>query len=143
MTMIRWGALQQHFCKCGVQTVPPITADEVEGFENGHHVALPQDLRSFYITLGGMDLLTFPACDQNGFAIWPLSAVERFVFDPGLFLIADYFNWSWAYTIRLWHAPAYSNPILLLDGAEPQTIAESFTQFIDLVLSDSPLLYPH
>jgi len=59
-----------------------------------------------------------------------------------LFVFADYLDWSWAYAIRLLATPSESGHIFMIGKQEtPIQIAESFSDFVELYLVDSPILY--
>ena len=138
----RWQQLRARWAEHGVRTVPPATEAELTEFETHHGVVLPEDLRAYFAALGGMDPHAMPAYDREGFAIWPLSEVRPSETDRSLFVIADYLNWSWAYAITLSSNGAPPHPVVMLAATIPQPVASSFTEFIDLYLSNSRLLYP-
>jgi hypothetical protein len=96
--------------------------------------------------------------DRAGFCFWPLprivSALDEFgnnkdlrthLLDPRLkdyFIFADYLHWSWAYAIRLTGDIDARGAIFKVD--EPthlSKVADSFTEFVALYLSDSSRLY--
>lgn len=137
----RWGRVRARWAAHAVRTVRPSTELELSAFESRYDVKLPSDLRAYFSELGGMDPRAVPAYDQEGFALWPITEVHRAESHPTLFVIADYLNWSWAYATELGRTSNRLNPIVMLGGTTPQPVAASFTEFIDLYLSDSPLLY--
>lgn len=131
-------------------TLPPATSQEIREFESRHHIKFPLDLRGYFLTVNGFG----PPNDQdrNGFSFWPLaSLVAVSVFDGGrfafpgaheCFLFADYLGWSWAYAIRLNSAGAVT-PVCIVGTADGQPIwiADSFSEFVTLYVTDAPSLY--
>jgi hypothetical protein len=50
-------------------------------------------------------------------------------------------QWSWAYAIRLTNEAAGENPVIIVGKDPVQTVARSFSEFVDLYLAGSPQLY--
>ena len=139
----RWDPVRTRWAAHAVHTAPPATEAELVAFETRYGVRLPSDLRSYFAELGGMDPRAVPAYDRQGFAIWPLTEVRPAESGSRMFVFADYLNWSWAYAIELDVTADRPHPIALLGAARPQQpVADSFTAFVDLYLSDALLLYP-
>lgn len=141
--LAHWGGL-------GVMTGPGCPADALTDFEARAGVRLPADLRSFLAVANGASM------DPNGFAFWPLQAFEPLEVsaqrheaswprpaDPGSYYVfCDYLDWSWGYAIELSGREGLHGRVVPVGMNEVFTIASSFSEFVDLYLSDSPLLYP-
>jgi hypothetical protein len=59
-----------------------------------------------------------------------------------LYVFADYLDWCWAYAILPSKMPADESPVFVLGKAElPIKVANSFLEFVELYLADSPTIY--
>ncbi|HZH03056.1 MAG TPA: SMI1/KNR4 family protein [Myxococcaceae bacterium] len=134
-------------------SIRPGTAPALlEGFEARSGLVLPSDLREFLELTNGVD------SDDHGFSFWPLEAYESFsrqharhaVGCPGVpepdryHVFCDYLHWSWAYAIRLGRAGDTDSGgrVVPVGMTQMFTVANSFTEFVDLYLNDSSGLYP-
>ena len=149
--------LTKHWRSQGMATGKGSTEAEIGRFEQIHKVSLPQDMRNYLLVVDGMDMtLTRDYQDRNGFSFWPLSKIRSaadeakrhpegywgFPHQDALFVFADYLDWCWAYAIRLESSLTEDSPVFLLGKKEfPIRIGNSFREFAELYLIDSPLLY--
>ena len=51
------------------------------------------------------------------------------------FVLADYLSEMQLYAIRLSNAEPGYNPVIVLDGSEPQIVADSFSHFVELFIT--------
>ena len=91
--------------------------------------------------------------DVKGFSFWQLAqirpvneelAAHGLRAEKGLeryFVFADFGTWLWAYAIRLGADPSAGNRIVMIGNDDPIHIADSFDEFVDLYVQDSPRLY--
>lgn len=121
-------------------------------FESDHAVKFPADLREYFAKCNGMVQRGGADTDMEGFAFWPIERVglmrkvcsEAGVALPSIqspeeyFVFADYFQWSWAYAIRL----GSEDSSVILVGAEGDVVAASFSEFVRLYIEDAEALYP-
>jgi SMI1/KNR4 family protein SUKH-1 len=150
--------LRAHWSSKGLIVPPGNSEDRIIEFERDYSVKLPPDLRDYFLHVNGMDPHWPNAQDQQGYTFWSLDRVKNVLEEatnhsngqwwssfPGadsFFIFADYLDWSWVYTIRLSHDPSRQSPVFLVAKEEtPIKIAESFCEFIELYLIDSPKLY--
>jgi cell wall assembly regulator SMI1 len=126
----------------------------VRQFEASVGAPLPADMRTYLLTVNGMRD-AFPGDqDKEGFSFWPLARVRWLpkelaevsphtpVFRGAekFYAFADYLTWSWAYAIRL-TGSGKVNQVVLVGKEVAELVADSFAEFVDLYLIDSPALY--
>jgi hypothetical protein len=124
-------------------------------FESKYSILLPNDMRRYLSAANGMSNIPGRDSDSNGFRFWPLEEIKPTVAAcevagvpllPGqnsdrLFIFADYFDWSWAYAIDLSETNRESQPVIHIGTLESKTVAQSFTEFVNLYLEDAKVLY--
>jgi|SRR5882762_603786 len=146
--------LVKHWKKFGLPLAPGCPEDKLATFEKRTGVVLPADMRTYFTVVDGMRSEWPGDHDPQGFSFWGLGRLswlpEEFaekspqgVGFPGFedfYAFADYLNWSWAYAIRLL-AISERNQVILVGKDTPELVAESFSEFVDLYLVDSPSLY--
>jgi hypothetical protein len=134
---------------------PENTEEEVGEFEHRNGVIFPHDFREYLLCVNGMVQSGGQDCDPNGFAFWPLSRIRSVrkeyaeisnpmpeVQDPdGYFVFVDYFQWSWAYAIRVGAEPPDGGQVITVGLLHPNVVAGSFTEFVDLYVRDAKGLY--
>ena len=141
-----------HWNNAGAQPVGGATNEEIVAFEQTHSVQMPNDLRSYFLKVNGMRPDWHCDQDGNGFTFWPLARLSclgtlAYVGSgdepdcPMFFVFADYLSSSWQYAIGLWSGEKRDNPVLLINNPN-NTVASSFSEFVDLCLIDSAKLYP-
>jgi hypothetical protein len=155
MSQSAYEKLVSYWTDGGLKIARGCRESEVRQFEIENGVALPGDLRAYFLHVNGMLPDAREDCDLNGFCFWPLSRVKSVVKELALhsspmggsaedhlhFVFADYLQWSWAYAIRLTESAAGHNPVIHVGTQEQRTVANSFTQFAELYLRDSKDLY--
>jgi hypothetical protein len=139
----------------GVQILPGASEAQIEAFETKYQVIFPDDLRAYFLHVNGMTGLLDGGIDSNGFYFLPLNQIvsgrDELIrvschrpIPPGLkyyFIFVDYFQWSWTYAIRLSPDKNVRNSVRIVGGNSDDEIACSFTEFVDLYIADSPILY--
>jgi len=130
----------------------------IREFEHHYRVELPTDFRDYFLHVDGMSTQWPNAQDPDGYAFWSLDGVKsvpeealkhksgqdwsNFPSAESLFVFADYLDWSWAYGIRLLTARSESGQVFIIGKQETAIqVAESFSDFVELYLADSPILY--
>jgi hypothetical protein len=130
--------------------------DDIRSFETRYKIALPPDMREYFLNVNGMTT-NFPGYqDDDGFSFWPLERVRtiaedneapalrhlRLTEEDSFFLFCDYMDWSWSYAVKIPPAPGVAEGIYLLCCRNPVKIADSFSDFVALYLGQSGQLYP-
>lgn len=144
-------ALTAHWASNGIQMAPGCSLDRIAEFERRYQVAMPAQLRAFYLSANGMSQTFDDEYDKNGFSFWPLErvipladflATNKWPELPaavGFFAFADYLHLSWAYAIRL--TPGHSNCVVII-GKEPlELVSDSFEGFLNAYVTDSHQMY--
>jgi hypothetical protein len=143
--------MEEHWRQQGLPRWSGARTGDVEALASACGVALPPSFKDFLLTAAGSGV-----DDAHGYAFWPISDVKtvaaevdevgespslKFSDNDRYYLFADYFDWSWAYAIRLDDSPK-SGSIFLIGKAEaPIEVAETFERFVDLYRSDSDALH--
>ena len=132
-----------------------VAEGQIREFEHRYHVVMPLDIREYFLQVDGMQMTLNDCKDKEGFSFWPLRRVKtvkeelnrsagKYTEAKGaesFFVFADYLDWSWAYAIYLSDDLSTRNKVVLIGKGLPIEIADSFTDFVNLYLSDSPKLY--
>jgi cell wall assembly regulator SMI1 len=146
--------LVAHWKKLRLPLAPGCPEDRLENFEKQKGVLLPADMRSSFTIVNGMRPGSPGDQDPQGFSFWPLERMRwlpeeltdqspqgtSFPSSENFYVFADYLDWSWAYAIRLSQNTG-RNQVILIGKDEPELVAESFSEFVDLYVVDSPALY--
>ena len=146
--------LVAHWRKLRLPIAAGCSEERLAGFEKERGAQLPADMRSYFGIVNGMRPGSPGDQDPQGFSFWPLERVRwvpeeladrspHSVSFPGsesFYAFADYLDWSWAYAIRLSQDTA-RNQVVLIGKDQPELVAESFSDFVDLYVVDSPALY--
>lgn len=140
----------------GLKIAEPVHPSQLQLFETQNDIKLPEDFRMYYRYVNGMVQEGGHDCDKKGFSFWPLAQIRRVpdecseqsvpvpdIDDPNqYFVFADYLQWSWAYAIRLSRKAPDPSPIIHVGTLEPKVVAQGFSDFVKLYMSDSEELYP-
>jgi hypothetical protein len=143
--------LKNHWLSHDVKFNAGVSEASLAAFEAEFNVLLPSDLRDYFLAMNGMpDEVTDD--DLNRF--WMLEelttlptgapdyARENYIDNPeSLFLFADYSIWAHAYAIRLGSVSLQSHEVVIIGYKSPVTIAQSFSEFVDLYLTDNDRLH--
>jgi cell wall assembly regulator SMI1 len=127
-------------------------ATQIAAFEARWGCELSADVRTSYEEFNGFDQW-HGYQDEQGFNLWPLEKIEPLqVFaggqfsvpdSPDMFVFADYLDFSWGYAFALEEARDHTR-VFMVGTADSthQRIADSMTEFLDLVIRDDSRLYP-
>jgi hypothetical protein len=150
--------LRAHWLSKAIGLPSGNSEQQMREFEHRYHVNLPPDFRDYFLRVDGMNPHWPNAQDTEGYTFWSLDRVKSipeeavkhnsgqewgsFSGAESLFVFADYLDWSWAYAIRLLRDPFESGRIFMIGKQEtPIKIADLFSDFVELYLVDSPVLY--
>ena len=121
---------------------PPADPASLADLETRLRVRLPSDVRAFYSRMDGTDMLD---ADHSWITLWPLDRWKRvdqeapqYADDApsGAIVFADYSLWCWAYAAEF--EPASERTIVHIIGAGAGApIAETFTEFLELIVTNS------
>jgi cell wall assembly regulator SMI1 len=140
--------LRAHWHAQGIKLPPGVSEDRLKDFETRFGVALPTDLREYFLHVDG---LSEPfQWDQDLFNFYPLSEVESIsdleimIEDKSsYFVIADHSIWLPAFAIRLAPSATGPHPVIAIEtdnkgGYGSTVVANSFSEFVERYLSDEP-----
>jgi hypothetical protein len=130
----------------------PASSEELLAFERQNSVRLPADLRGYFLEVNGMSDMD----NEDFFEFLPLHELETWPrlnwkvrpipppdSDPDhLFIFCDYLQSSWAYAIRLGPSEADGGEVTTCGWIVDAVVANSFSEFIALYLSNNRILYP-
>jgi hypothetical protein len=150
--------IRAHWQASGMVLPSGNTEAGIKDFESRYNVRLPQDFRDYFLRVNGMETHWPNAQDKEGFTFWPLERANTVLEEAAnhlhsdewssfsgaesLFIFADYLDWSWAYAIKLSSDTLSGNPVFIIGKKKtPIEVAGSFSEFVNLYLIDSPILY--
>jgi hypothetical protein len=130
--------------------------DDIRSFETRHRMALPPDIREYFLKINGMTPYYPGYQDKEGFSFWTLETMRTLAEDnkaagrrhvrlreeDSLFLFCDYMDWCWAYAVKILPGSGAAEGIYLVCCRDPVKIADSFSDFVRLYLERSDQLYP-
>lgn len=125
---------------------PPAGPAALAAVESRFRLRLPSDVRAFYSTMDGTDMLD---ADHGLITLWPLDrwttleqeAPEHARDAPvDAIVFADYSLWGWAYAAEF--EPGSQRMTVHVVGRGPGApIAGTFTEFLELIVTDDRRLY--
>src|SRR5580765_4717058 len=107
---------------------------------------LPADVRAFYSRMDGTDMLD---ADHGLITLWPLDRWNRLDQEVPKYakavladaiVFADYSLWCWAYAAQF-EPGSERMTVHIIGGSASGPIAETFTEFLELIVNDSKRLY--
>jgi hypothetical protein len=144
-------SLKRHWSSHDVEINAGVSKAQLDSFESKHGVVLPEDLRDYFLCVNGMP---DGEVDDGMIRFWMLEELQpltqgapaysdaSYIQHPeSLFLFADYSIWAHAYAIRLGSASLQSHEVVIIGSESPVTIAQSFSEFVDLYLTDKDSLH--
>jgi hypothetical protein len=116
-------------------------------FEFRWGLKLPADVRAFYSRMDGTDMM---GADHGLITLWPLDrwnhldhyeAPQYPTAVPGdAIVFADHSLWCWAYTAQF-ESGSERMILRIVGGGTSAPIAETFTEFLELIVTGSRRLY--
>ena len=143
--------LKHHWLRGGLKIEDGVSESELTAFENKYKVHLPEDLRDYFSFVNGM---SDGEMDDALFRFWMLNEVEPLskanpeyagpdYIDAAdsVFLFADFLLWSHAFAIRLSpEKEKQSNTVYVIGVSPAKPIAGSFSEFVEIYLTDNERL---
>lgn len=124
----------------------PVDPRTIDDLESRFGVRLPTDVRAFYSRMDGTDMMD---AAHGLITLWPLNRWSRLDDEvsqharevPGdAIVFADHSAWCWAYAAEF--DAESERMVVSIVGAGPGIpIAETFTEFLELIVTDSKRLY--
>lgn len=127
------------------------TIEEIGLVERKLDLKLPDDFKTFYTRVNGMENFYPNEIDEEGFLFYPVDAIvsaEKELRDCNLvnkdkiFIFAEYMHKSWWYGFELKKENKYVIGIIP-DNLSFKPITSTLEEFIELYLGDSPKLYDY
>ena len=144
-------SLKRHWAAHNVDINAGVAKAELDAFEARHRVVLPEDVRDYFLCVNGM---APDEVDDGTIRFWMLAELQpltqgapafadsSYIQNPeSLFLFADYSLWAHAYAIRLGSAPLPSNEVVIIGYDTPVIACTSFSEFVDIYLTNKNLLH--
>jgi SMI1-KNR4 cell-wall len=125
--------------------------EEINKIDRERKLQLPNDFKEFYIRVNGMEDLYPNEIDEEGFLFYPIEAIvsmstefKKFNFfkTDKIFIFAEFMHKSWWYGFQLNEKNEYMIGIIP-DSLSFKPITNSLTEFLELYLIDSPILYDY
>jgi len=126
----------------------PATSAQIVATESRLGITLPADMRNFYLSMDGSGEMT--DVDHGLVRFWSLAEWKRVqdevpkTLDIHLhdaIVVADHSIWCWAYAAAFSPATDVVRFFILEGAGGPAPIAETFTDFVELVLRNDRRLY--
>jgi hypothetical protein len=130
---------------------PEVPKEALIHFETKYHIQIPDDMRKYFLQVNGMNSQYM---DNAGFTFWELKWVQllteeyreeeyRILEDAeAYFVFADCIACSWVYAIKMEKSCKNENFIIIFGlTGKPLKIANNFSEFVQLYLNNSPILY--
>jgi hypothetical protein len=138
--------LRREWVNQGIDINSGVSESELRAFEETYNVALPHDVRDYFLTVNGMDR---ESTDDALIRFWTLAEVApisqaapefanpSYLEDGELFfLFADFSLWTHAYAIRMEQRETESNEVLIIGNESPRLLSSSFTEFVERYLTN-------
>jgi hypothetical protein len=124
----------------------PVAATALADVESRLALHLPSDVRAFYSKMDGTDIMD---ASHGLISLWPIVRWKRVSEEAPEYAtapladaiaFADHSLWCWAYAARFEHG-GERMAIYLVGGRSDHPIAENFTEFLELIITNSRRLY--
>ena len=139
-------SLRRHWSSNNVDINAGVSEAALSSFEEKYDVALPEDLRDYFLSVNGMPP---EIVDDEFVRFWMLEEVVPLPLgapdysnpqyvqgSDSIFLFADYSMWAHAYAIRLTKTPAEMNEVFIVGHNSPILISNSFSELVDIYLTN-------
>jgi hypothetical protein len=129
---------------------PPNTLDDILYFEFSKSMQLPEDFRRLFMMSNGMVNLFPNYFDNEGFLFYPLQELttveDEFDINRGSsvehsLIFAEFMHKSWWYAVKFSKIVDNYEIGIIPSVGKFKVITRNLTEFIQLYLSDSPVLY--
>lgn len=144
-------ALKDHWLSCGVEIEQGVTESELNAFERRYNVHLPEDFRDYLMAVNGMSPHVY---DDDFIRFWMLNEIkpvsegapeyagsDYIDIADSVFLFADFSIWAHAFGIRgSREKETHSNTVYVIGGLPAIPIASSFSEFVNIYLTDTERL---
>ena len=132
--------------------------EKIEQTEKKSGIILPQDFKEFYSCCNGMKTLYPNYTDESGFLFYPLEQLVSYEIEFGIkdatdkimegkqcIIFMNYLQKSWWYGIltKLDGDVNDYSIVIIPNQGKYKIISNSFTEFINEYIHDSPVLYDH
>lgn len=134
--------LQSFWASVGAASRPGAPRAAIDAFEKRHAVALPPDLRDYFLAVDGMEP---DGRDDLFFRFLPLSEclpVADRGGPPSSFAVVEHRLGGFTYVIHLDAKPPIADVVSLWDDDEVWPVAPSFAAFLDCYLREPRKLFP-
>ena len=130
----------------GSKRRPPADPRAIVDLELRFGVRLPRDVRAFYSRMDGTDMMD---AAHGLITLWPLGLWNRVEDEvpqsirpvpAGTIVFADHSLWCWAYAAEF-DAESERTVVHIIGAGVGVPIAETFTEFLELIVTDSRRLY--
>lgn len=137
-------------------TISKVTLDEIYTFQRINGLILPADIVNYFMELNGTSdyddrffkfysFIEFKSV-KDELGEWEGAPDYRNIVNTlrnhgECFVFSDYNCHLFTYAIRLKNDQSSINEVYIIYGDKFELIAKSFSEFLDLYLSDSPVLY--
>ena len=126
-----------------------ISNEEIESVVSERSLFLPDDFKKFYCTVNGMGSIDPLKVDSKGFSFYPAQAIvtanqklENPISLTHVLIFAAYQTKAWWYGLEVKENGSYVIGLVSPKGTF-KAITDSFAEFIELYLKDSPKLYDY
>ena len=126
---------------------PPVDPVALADFEFRWGIKLPADVRAFYLRMDGTDMMD---ADHGLITLWPLARWSHLDHDEAPqypvvapadgIVFADHSLWCWAYAAQF-ESGSERMTVHIVGHGTGVPIAETFTEFLELIVTDSKRLY--
>jgi hypothetical protein len=126
----------------------PCALGAIQETEDRLYVRLPDDVREFFARMNGTVDMT--DVDHGLITLWPLEQCKRLDDEVPAFagspvadaiVFADHSIWCWAYAARFPRDNPDTMRIWMVEGPQSVLIAETFSQFVKMIVSKDAGLY--
>ena len=145
--MHTWKRIIDYWKSCDLTIRPGVSPDAIAEFESQHTVLFPDTLRSYFLTVDGME----DEMDPDLYRFWPLGDVrpvaneltevnpDRLAY-PDCFVFADHCISCWDYAVKITRDLNQPAPVFRVTGDdEPgEQMADTFAEFMESY-ADNPL----
>ncbi len=140
-----WNRIIEHWRQCNIPFCHGVSPGEIARFEARYGVALPNDVRDYFLAVNG----TGQEMDPDLYRFWPLIEVNLVqeiltATNPGqkayqdCFVFADHCISCWDYAVRLTSDPRQPAPVFRVTGGmlPGEMMRASFREFMEMYVAN-------